>query len=123
MLSVVRPDAGSEAVAVGLTLFIETPVYMALLCRILGVRCRVTFGAAVAVILVEHPLAFLLVGPVLTAAVGGTASLAIVEVGIAWFGEAALLWLWLRHDPGQLMAVSFVANALSFGLGLILFAI
>lgn len=117
------PGAGGELLALALTLVIEVPVYATLLGCGWGVPWRRGAAAGVVVNLVSHPVAFLLVDPGLRPSLGSTGALAVVEVVVAWLGEAAMLWAWLRRDPVGLAGVSFVANALSFGLGVAVLAV
>lgn len=109
----------SYVAVLALTLVIEVPVYVVLLGRW---RVRATTlqrsMLAVAVNLVSHPVAMLLVVPALRGTVGRTNALALAEVGVLLI-EVAALWWWL----GSYLAVctaSAVANLASLSLGFLL---
>jgi hypothetical protein len=108
-----------ELGTLGLTLVIEVPIYGALLHGLLGVRLSAALAAGVVVNLASHPLSFVAVQPATKHALGEAGSLALVELVIAWWGEAGLLWLWLRRERLHLLAISFVANGTSFAIGLL----
>ena len=103
--------------AAALTLAVEVPVYTMGLRALVDVPPARAAVAGVAVNAVTHPLAFLVVTPLLTGAAGPTGTLVAVEIG-AWAVETALLAVWLRRDVAVLTALSFVANALSLAAGL-----
>lgn len=102
----------------GLTEALEAPVYVPLLARLEGARPGQAAAASGAVNLVSHPLfsfvllaaALRLVRP-LPAVLAGEA----LVVGI----ETALLYRWLRRDLLLLAAFALLANAVSFGVGLL----
>ena len=106
--------------SLGLTLSMEIPVYALALWVLLEVRPSSGVVAGLLVNLVSHPLAFLVFQAALHGRVGYGASLVIVELW-AWLGEAALLYVWLRREPWTLLGISLVANAVSLGVGLVLF--
>ncbi len=95
------------AAALGLTLLIEVPVYVA----VLGRRALIP---AVAVNLLTHPLLWLWLGS--SAHVGAFAAAELT----AWSVEFGLLWGWLRRDPIVVGAATVLANALSCLAGLLL---
>jgi hypothetical protein len=109
---------GGYLSSLGLTLLIEAPVYAAGLASLLGVRWLPAVVAGVSVNLVTHPLGFLLVVPALQPRIGYWPALAVVEVAV-WPAEALMLYAWLRRDLGTLLGLSFVANSLSLGIGLL----
>ena len=108
-----------EIVALALTLVIEVPIYALLLRTDLEVSPPWGFRYGIGVNLVSHPIAFLVVTRILDPTVGVVAAVVIAEIVVAWLGEAALLGLALRRDFGALVAISFVANAISLALGLV----
>ena len=63
-------------------------------------------------------ISFLLIVPVLQPRIGYWPALAVVEVSV-WPAEALMLCAWLRRDLGTLLGLSFVANGLSLGIGLL----
>ncbi len=107
-------------VALALTLVIEVPAYGSILRYGLGVSARQGLAAGTAVNLVSHPLAFLLVMPLLAPRLGFLPALAVIELGV-WVFEAALLWSWRRGDLELLGLAALAANALSLAIGLLLF--
>jgi len=109
---------GGYLASLGLTLLIETPVYTAGVARLLGARVLPSAVAGVTVNLVTHPLSFLLILPALQPRIGYWPALAIVELAV-WPAEALLLLAWLRRDLATLLGLSFVANGLSLGIGLL----
>lgn len=106
--------------SLGLTLVVEVPIYVVALWALLEVRPRSGALAGIGVNLVSHPLGFLVFQPALLGSLGYDGSLSVVELW-AWVIEAALLFFWLRRGPWSLIGISFVANALSFGVGLLVF--
>lgn len=106
-------------VALGLTLLIEVPVYAGGLAALCGVRPVAGVAGGAVVNLVSHPLSFLIVLPLLQPRLGYWPALALIEAAV-WPGEALLLYAWLRRDLGVLLGLSFVANGLSLGIGLLL---
>ncbi len=111
-------SVGGYLWSLGLTLLIEAPVYGAGLARLLGVRVLPGVVAGVTVNVITHPLSFLLIVPVLQPRIGYWPALAVVEVSV-WPAEALMLCAWLRRDLGTLLGLSFVANGLSLGIGLL----
>jgi hypothetical protein len=106
-------------VALGLTIAIESPIYGLLLRVIERIPIRRGIVAGVVVNLVSHPIAFLALFPVLFPLVGGLSALVVVEI-VAVSVEASLLWLRGRRDPLVLLGISYLANAASLSLGLLL---
>jgi hypothetical protein len=100
------------------TLAVESPVYGLLLRLVKGIPFRTGLGAGAAVNLVSHPLAFLVLFPLVYPRIGAVAALAAAEV-FAVGCEALLVWIWRRDSPAQLAGISYVANALSFSIGLL----
>jgi hypothetical protein len=101
----------TQAQALLLSLVIEVPVVWLAAGRD---RRAAVMGAAAT--LLTHPLVF-----TLTANQGPEAWLhrvAIAEVGAA-VAEAALFWWFLALPPARAAGVSTVANAASFGVGLL----
>jgi len=111
-------SVGGYLLALGLTLLIEAPVYAAGLRGLLGVRVPRGIVAGLTVNLITHPLSFLLIVPALQPRIGYWPALAVVEVAV-WPAEALMLYAWLRRDLGTLLGLSFVANGLSLGVGLL----
>ena len=105
--------------ALALTLAIEVPAYASILSHGLSVSRRRGVAAGVAVNLLSHPLAFLVVMPRVTSAFGFVAALTVVEVGV-WVFEAALLWIWLRRDVDLLGLAALFVNAMSLFVGLLI---
>lgn len=107
--------------ALALTLVIEVPLYVVVLGPPAGARRgpALAWGRAarfgIAVNLVSHPLAFLVVYPVLRHLTGRTTSLILVEVGVIVL-EAALLRRWL-HDEQVALIASSVGNVVSLTVG------
>lgn len=108
------------AKAFACTLVLETPVYLFGLSRLTGrsraSRDTVRFvGIALFVNLVTHPFAW-----ALTRA-WSWPRFAAVETGV-WVAESLLLMALVRPaSPLALVGVAFTANALSAGVGLLLF--
>ena len=98
------------------TLVLETPVYLFGLSRVSTKSRPLRFaGIALLVNLVTHPLAW-----ALTRA-WSWPRFAAVEAGV-WVAESLLLIALVRPaGPFALAAVAFTANALSAGVGLLLF--
>jgi hypothetical protein len=111
-------SVGGYLWSLGLTLLIEAPVYAAGLAGLLGVRVLPGVVAGVTVNLITHPLSFLLIVPALQPRIGYWPALAAVEVSV-WPAEALMLYAWLQRDLGTLLGLSFVANGLSLGIGLL----
>ena len=109
----------SYAQALALTVLVETPAYALGLSRWLRVRPSRGIAAGLALNLVTHPLASLVVMPSLSDVIGSTAAFVTIEVAV-WVLEAALLFAWLRRGPATLLVISFVANGLSATAGLLL---
>lgn len=105
------------ATALGLTLLIEVPAYASVLRCGLKIRTARGLAAGAAVNLISHPLAFLIVMPVLDRPLGFFAALAVTEAGV-WVLESALLWLWVRRDVDLLSLAALLANAISLAVGL-----
>jgi hypothetical protein len=111
---------GSYLWSLGLTLLIEVPVYAAGLAGLCGVRLVPGAAAGTVVNLITHPIGFLVVLPALQPHTGYWTALALLEV-LVWPAEALMLFAWLRRDLRVLLGLSFVANGLSLGIGLLLF--
>ncbi len=106
-------------VALGLTLAVETPVYALGLSAGGDVSLRRAGRTGLRVNLVSHPLAFLVVFPLLAPIVGSLAALVVVEVGVVYL-EAALVWRGRGSGGAAAIAVSCVANVASLLIGLAL---
>jgi hypothetical protein len=106
------------AIALGLTLAIEVPVYAAVLSRLGHVRIGRGAQVGVLVNLVSHPLAFLVARPLLRRVMDDTAALAVVEVAVM-LGEAWGVWRITRGAPAALVGAA-LANTASLALGLAL---
>ena len=119
MTALLVPRAAVYVAALGLTIAIESPVYGLLLHAIEHTPIRRGILAGVFVNLVSHPVAFLALFPVLFPVVGGLWALVVVEI-LAVSMEASLLWLRGRRDPIALVGISYLANAASLSLGLLL---
>jgi hypothetical protein len=113
--------APRELLALALTLLIEVPIYTALLHVVIGATRRSALIAAVVVNLISHPLAFLVIGRTLEQPIGTVATIVVVEIFVAWLGEAALLWCAYRRAFPELLGIAFVANATSLAIGLVIF--
>jgi hypothetical protein len=113
------PSVGLYVAALGLTIAIESPIYGLLLHVIERTPIRRGIAAGVVVNLVSHPIAFLALFPVLFRLLGVLSALIVVEI-VAISVEASLLWLRGRRDPLVLLGISYLANAASLSLGLLL---
>jgi hypothetical protein len=109
----------SYAAALGLTLLIEMPTYAGILRYGLSIDTRRGLAAGAAVNLISHPLAFLIVMPVLAQPLGFFPALAVIEAGV-WIFESALLRSWLRRDVDLVSLAALLANTLSLAVGLLL---
>jgi hypothetical protein len=105
--------------ALALTLLIEVPVYAAGLASLCRVHPLQGVAAGIAVNLVSHPISFLIALPLLQPRLGYWPALALIEA-LVWPAEALMLLAWLRRDLPTLLALSFVANGLSLGIGLLI---
>lgn len=99
----------------GLTLVIEGPVYVLWLTRWAIRRWQESLLTAVGVNLISHPIAFLVLYPVLEGPAGGAAALVVTEVSVV-IGEAAMLSR-RRVPPTVALATSACANVASLVLG------
>ena len=109
----------SYLAALGLTLVIEVPVYAGFLRSELSILARRGVAAGAVVNLVSHPVAFLVVMPLLARPLGFFPALVVIEAGV-WVAESALLWSWLRRDLDLLGLAALLANAVSLAAGLLL---
>ena len=105
-------------IALGLTLVIETPVYVVAMMRWAARRWREALLTGLGVNLISHPIAFLAVYPVLEGPAGRAAALVITEVSVV-IGEAAMLSL-RRVAPMVALGASACANIASLVLGVAL---
>jgi hypothetical protein len=112
------PGVAIYVIALGLTVAIESPIYGLLLHAIERTPIRRGIVAGAVVNLISHPIAFLALFPVLFPLVGGLSALVVVEI-VAVSIEASLLWPRRGHDPLVLLGVSYLANAASLSLGLL----
>ena len=119
MTALLVPSVSIYVVALGLTIAIEAPIYGLLLHVIERRPIRRGIVSGVLVNLVSHPMAFLALFPVLHPLLGGLSALIVVEI-VAISVEASLLWLRGRRDPFALLGISYLANAASLSLGLLL---
>ena len=76
---------------------------------------------ALAATLLSHPFAWL-GNRLLAVALPFAGRAALIEIGVAMF-EAALYWRLVPLPPRRALAISLVANTLSFGLGLVAYAL
>lgn len=104
--------------ALGLTLIIEVPVYSTALAHLLAVPRLPAIAAGVLLNLVSHPLAFLVLAPLLDPPLGHLSELAVIEPLVCLL-EAAMLYAWLRRESMLLLGISFVANGASLAAGLL----
>ena len=111
--------AAAYLLALFLTLALESPVYAALLRLVDGLRWRDGLRHGIAVNLISHPIAFLVLAPRLIPALGITAGVLCIEALVV-IGEAALLRMRRSGGFAWLQGMSVVANGLSFAAGLIL---
>lgn len=132
------PSMSAYLAAFALTVLIETPVYVlavVVLARIATVSADGTTAAAptgwvrrngavdgfvtsLVANVTTHPFAFLVVGPLLVAAVGGVVAVIVIEVAVMAV-ETAIVYR--RHDDMAFALVTAAtANALSFGIGYLL---
>ena len=109
----------SYLAALGLTLVIEMPVYAGFLRSELSIGARRGAGVGALVNLASHPIAFLVVMPLLARPLGFFPALVVIEAGV-WVAESALLWLWLRRDLDLLGLAALLANTISLTAGLLL---
>jgi hypothetical protein len=93
-------------------------VYTAGLAALCRVRPLFAVAAGIVVNAISHPLGILIAVPALQAHIGYWPAVALIEI-LVWPGEALLLYAWLRRDLNVLLALSFVANGLSLGVGLL----
>jgi hypothetical protein len=107
----------SYGLALVLTLALEIPAYALLLRYALGVSLRSGAAAGGRANLVSHPLAFLVVMPLLAPQLGFWPALAVVEAAV-WGLEAAILRAWLKREGEVLLLAALAANALSLIIGL-----
>ena len=77
-----------------------------------------TLFLGVVVNLVSHPIAFVVIFPLLVQLNGRTAALVLVEVGVLVL-EAAIIWCWLR-DGTLALVTSSLANISSLTAGALL---
>jgi len=105
---------GNYLEALALTVAIESPIYAAVLARYHRPFAS-SWWHGVVVNLASHPLAFLVLAPVLEHALHGGPKLAIVEV-LVWAGEAAGLRL-LGTSAEVAVAASAVTNITSLVIG------
>jgi hypothetical protein len=103
-----------QLVALGLTIAVELPWYVAGLAalRLAGPGRAALLG--VGVNLVTHPVLWWLLTPGPT-----TARLTMTELGVTAV-EAVLLFMWVRREPALLVTLSIGANATSVLIGLLL---
>ena len=94
------------------------PIYAAGLAALCGVRPLAGVAAGIVVNLISHPLGILIAVPALQPHIGYWPAVALMEI-LVWPGEALLLYAWLRRDIRVLLALSFVANGVSLGVGLL----
>lgn len=117
---------GAYLIALLLTLGIEVPVYVATLgpvARALGgpvLPWSQAFVLGITVNLVSHPLAFLVVFPLVRQLTGRTAALVLVEIGVLVL-EAMIIWRRLPNGATALSASS-LANLSSLTVGALLMA-
>lgn len=102
-----------------LTLAVEAPLYVVVLRRwpLRATVARLT-GLAFAVNLASHPVAMLLLVPMVRGVAGRTGALALAEALVLVF-EAAVLW-WRLGDPAAACVASAVANTASLSIGFLL---
>lgn len=115
---------GGYPQALALTLVIEVPIYAAAL----GPMARASGGPTlswprtlylgVVANLVSHPIAFLVILPLLVQLTGRTVALVLVEVGVLVL-EAAIIGCWLRNGTLALVTSS-LANIASLTAGALL---
>ena len=115
---------GAYPLALLLTLAIEVPIYT----TTLGPLTRALGGSVlpwtralilgVAVNLASHPVAFLVVFPLLRQLMGRTAGLVAVEVGVLLL-EAWIIGRWVRNGTVA-MTASSLANVTSLTVGALL---
>lgn len=105
----------SYPLALALTLGLEVPVVAALYPR---QRLRMGLVCAVATTATHLVMHFAVPG-----LVSSYAAFLLAGESLALFGEAGAYWLAGRpREPGLALLASALANALSFGVGLIVFA-
>ena len=120
------PDAPAAqyAIALTLTLLIETPLVAAALARWYRVPFRSGITLGLAGSLLTHPVVWFVLPGLLLPEVGWRGYLLTAEA-FAWLAEAALYWLavWrltARRDLVGLLLLSLLANLASFSVGAIL---
>lgn len=104
------------AVALLLTLAVETPIVTVALARWYRVPAARGVTIAVGASLLTHPVVWFVLPQFLVSTVGSTGYLLVAE-GFAWLVEAGIFWLAIRRDPIGLLLLSLVANLASFTLG------
>ena len=104
---------GAYLQALTLTLAIEVPIYAVVL-RAAGEGWLRAARLGMAANLLSHPLAFLVVYPLLHRVLASPATLTVVEVAVMT-GEAALVWARTRR-PEALIAAA-LANLSSLAIG------
>jgi hypothetical protein len=100
-----------------LTLLVEPFVYAAAL-RLLGDRGPRGYVAGLLVNATSHPLAWLVLWPLLSGVSRGGEFIAVEAFAVAW--EASWLRVATRHAWAPLVATALAANAVSLGLGTLL---
>lgn len=103
--------AEQYAVAAGLTLVIELPVYLACAIGLEWAGWSRAVAGAVGVNLVTHPLLYTVTlhrGPLI---------LGVAEVVATAVEGALLAWWWRARQVGTVLVVAFVANGLSLVVG------
>lgn len=101
-----------------LTLAVEPPLCALAARRLVGDAWR-GYRAGLVGNATSHPFTWLVLYPWLSGHAPSTAAFAAAEaVAVAW--EAAVLVALLRREPALLVALAFVTNAVSLGLGVLL---
>lgn len=114
------PGLGPYVVALGLTLALETPVYATLLHVTAGLRWLQGARLGLAANAVSHPLVFLVIAPLMAPRCGAVGALAIAET-TAVSVELLVVKVLSGERLGTVAGTSYVANALSFSTGLLIF--
>ena len=108
---------GEWAVAFGLTLAVELPVYVAVLVGLIGVPWRRAAALAFAVNLLTHPLVWIALHPALADG-GRYAGVVLAVEGAVVFVEAVLLQAKVGREALLIAATALTVNAASVLVGI-----
>jgi hypothetical protein len=115
------PSFADYSVALVLTLVVEVPIYAAMLHVVTRLPWPQGARLGAAANLVSHPLVFLVAAPLLAPRLGPLAALVCAEV-LAVVVEVLVVQRLRRQELTALAGTSYVANAVSFCVGLLVLA-